>query len=65
MAACAGPIIAPITRWRCAGIEAAGLAMKDIYLDEELPHVSIRTQSWRSLKTRSSERVVPLVGASL
>ena len=45
--------------------EAAGLAMNDIYLDEELPHISIRTHSWRRLKTRSSERVVPLVGASL
>ena len=45
--------------------EAAGLAMNDIYLDEELPHISIRAHSWRRLKTRSSERVVPLVGASL
>jgi integrase len=45
--------------------EAAGLAMNDICLDEELPHISIRTHSWRRLKTRSSERVVPLVGASL
>ena len=45
--------------------EAAGLAMNDIDLDEELPHISIRTHSWRRLKTRSSERVVPLVGASL
>ena len=45
--------------------EAAGLTMNDIYLDEELPHVSIRTHSWRRLKTKSSERVVPLVGASL
>ncbi|MDA8648726.1 tyrosine-type recombinase/integrase [Alphaproteobacteria bacterium] len=45
--------------------EAAGLAMNDIYLDEELPHISIRTHSWRRLKTRSSERVFPLVGASL
>ena len=45
--------------------EAAGLAMNDICLDEELPHISIRTHSWRRLKTRGSERVVPLVGASL
>jgi len=45
--------------------EAAGLAINDIYLDEELPHVSIQTHSWRRLKTKSSERVVPLVGASL
>ena len=45
--------------------EAAGLAINDIYLDEKLPHVSIRTHSWRGLKTISSERVVPLVGASL
>jgi len=41
--------------------EAAGLAMNDICLDEELPHISIRTHSWRRLKTRSSERIVPLV----
>ena len=39
--------------------------MDDICLDEELPHISIRTHSWRRLKTRSSERVVPLVVASL
>ena len=45
--------------------EAAGLAMNDIYIDEELPRVSIRTHSWRRLKTKSSERLVPLVGASL
>ena len=45
--------------------EAAGLAINDIYIDEELPHVSIRTHSWRRLKTKSSERLVPLVGASL
>jgi integrase len=45
--------------------EAAGLAMNDIYLDEELPNISIRAHSWRRLKTKSSERVVPLVGASL
>ena len=45
--------------------EAAGLAMNDIYLYEELPNISIRAHSWRRLKTKSSERVVPLVGASL
>ena len=45
--------------------EAAGLAMRDIYLDEQVPHISIRIHPWRRLKTRSSERVVPLVGASL
>jgi integrase len=45
--------------------EAAGLAMNDIYLDGGQPHISIRTHSWRRLKTRSSERLVPLVGASL
>ena len=46
-------------------VEAAGPAMNDICLDEELLHVSIRTHTWWRLKTKSSERVVPLVGASL
>ena len=45
--------------------EAAGLAMNDIYLDGGQPHISIRTHSWWRFKTRSSERLVPLVGASL
>ena len=45
--------------------EAAGLAKEDIVLDADIPHVIIRPHPWRRLKTKGSERTLPLVGASL
>ena len=45
--------------------EAAGLMINDLVLDDEIPHVIIQPHSHRPLKTRSSERAIPLVGASL
>ena len=45
--------------------EAAGLAKDDIVLDADIPHVVVRPHPWRRLKTKGSERLVPLVGASL
>lgn len=45
--------------------EAAGLMNNDLILDDEIPHVFIQPHSHRPLKTRSSERVIPLVGVSL
>ena len=45
--------------------EAAGLLMSDIQPFGDRPHVTVSTHPWRRLKTKSSERVVPLVGASL
>ena len=45
--------------------EAAGLLVDDINLDVDVPHVSITPHEYRSLKTASSKRTVPLVGASL
>ena len=45
--------------------KAAGLAKEDVFLDAETPYVRLCERSWRSLKTRSSERDVPLVGAAL
>jgi len=45
--------------------EACGLATSDIVLDCTNPHVIIQPNSSRGLKTESSERKVPLVGASL
>jgi len=45
--------------------EAAGLTIDDLVLDNEIPHVVIQPHKHRPLKTRSSERIVPLVGASL
>ena len=45
--------------------EAAGLHMDDLHLDDAVPYVEIRPHLWRSLKTKGSQRQVPLVGASL
>ena len=43
----------------------AGLHINDLQLDEEIPYVDINSHPWRSLKTRGSQRKVPLAGASL
>lgn len=45
--------------------EVAGLALEDLKLDEEIPHVVIQPHPWRSLKTPGSAREVPLMGAAL
>ncbi len=45
--------------------EGAGLALGDLKLDDEIPHVEIKPHPWRPLKTKTSTRKVPLVGASL
>ena len=45
--------------------EASGLLKADIQLDHDIPHVSLKPHAWRQLKTANSERVIPLVGASL
>ena len=45
--------------------EAAGLHIDDLKLDCEIPHVDLKPYSWRGLKTRGSQRQIPLVGASL
>ena len=45
--------------------EAAGLCKDDIKVNESIPYVDIKPHPWRSLKTKSSIRKVPLVGASL
>ena len=44
--------------------EAAGIHVDDIVLGE-VPYVYVRPHKWRSLKTASSERKIPLVGMSL
>ncbi len=45
--------------------EAAGLLLSDIMLDSDIPHLVIQQHPWRRLKTGGSQRLVPLVGASL
>ena len=45
--------------------EAAGLAISDLHLDAEIPFVRFSEHLWRRLKTKGSQRDIPLVGAFL
>lgn len=45
--------------------EAAGLLISDLHLSDPVPHIAVKPNPLRPLKTSGSERVVPLVGASL
>ena len=45
--------------------EGAGLLKSDINLNTEVPHIRLIPHPWRRLKTKGSERCIPLVGASL
>ncbi len=45
--------------------EGAGLVPETIVLDANIPHIFIRSEPWRSLKTAHSERKIPLTGVSL
>jgi integrase len=45
--------------------EACGLLHSDIQIKEAVPHLVIREHPWRRLKTSSSSRKLPLVGAAL
>ena len=45
--------------------EAIGLKSEDIILNCDIPHVIIRPNNKRRLKTKQSQRVIPLVGVSL
>ena len=45
--------------------EAVGLAKSDFQVHDDIPVVIVKPHPWRRLKTTSSERIVPLVGAAL
>ena len=45
--------------------EAVGLRSEDVILDNQTPHILVRPNKKRRLKTKQSERVVPLVGVAL
>jgi integrase len=45
--------------------EAAGLVKSDIKLDDTIPHIDLKPHPWRTLKTKGSQRKIPLVGAAL
>ena len=41
------------------------MAKEDVFLDAEIPYVRLCERPWRTLKTISSKRELPLVGAAL
>ncbi|MDA0900392.1 MAG: tyrosine-type recombinase/integrase [Proteobacteria bacterium] len=45
--------------------EAAGLLKEDIKLDDRIPHIDLKPHSWRSLKTKGSQRFIPLTKEAL
>ena len=45
--------------------EGVGLLKSDINIDCEIPHIKLVPHPWRRLKTKGSQRCIPLVGASL
>lgn len=53
-------IIAMLIDTGCRLSEVAALALEDIKLDAEVPHVVIKPHPWRRLKNKASERTVPL-----
>lgn len=46
-------------------VEAIGLELEDVMLDDDIPHVHVRKNGTRGLKTAHSERLLPLLGVSL
>jgi len=45
--------------------EAAGLLKEDIKLDKPIPYVDLKPHPWRTLKTRGSQRLIPLTNEAL
>ena len=49
----------------CRPSELANIERENIRLDDEIPHIRIRSSSKRALKSTASVREIPLVGVSL
>ena len=45
--------------------EAAGLLKEDIKVNEPIPYVDLKPHPWRTLKTRGSQRLIPLTNEAL
>ena len=45
--------------------EAAGLLKDDIKLDDRIPHIDLKPHPWRTLKTKGSQRLIPLTKEAL
>jgi len=49
----------------CRGAEITGLQIEDVVLDHTIPHLWVRWNDQRQLKTKTSVRPIPLLGDSL
>jgi integrase len=45
--------------------EAAGLLKEDIKVDDRIPHIDLKLHPWRTLKTKGSQRLIPLTKEAL
>ena len=45
--------------------EAAGLLKEDIKVNEPIPHIDLKPHTWRTLKTKGSQRLMPLTKEAL
>jgi len=45
--------------------EAAGLLKADIKVNEPIPHIDLKPHPWRTLKTKGSQRLIPLTKEAL
>ena len=45
--------------------EVVGLKTEDIYLEHEIPHIKLQRNPFRPLKTKQSQRLIPLMGYAL
>jgi integrase len=45
--------------------EADGLLKDDIKLDDRIPHIDLKPHPWRTLKTKGSQRLIPLTKEAL
>jgi integrase len=45
--------------------EAAGLLKEDIKLNDRIPHIDLKPHSWRGLKTKGSQRLIPITKEAL
>lgn len=49
----------------CRPLEIGGLSRSEVYLDTDVPVIRVRWTKGRRVKTRTAERIVPLVGPAL
>lgn len=57
--------IAMLSDSMCRLSEVIGLRKSDVFLEESVPYIRLTPNTVRTLKKKSSERVVPLVGVAL